>query len=138
MSRFSDIVFSQPRGLAVEFDQLAAGGRWRQAIASATALLEADPERMDATRRAQLYASVAQLARGLLAANRPDEARQFIASSVAQFGANDDLLRLATRVASQSGQSQRGAIDYLLGLYDRRSTYFEIDRSARRRPGGCP
>lgn len=130
LSDFSDVVFSQPIGLAVEFDRLTASGRWRKAVDRGIALLEADPTRMDPSRQAALYLSVAQLARGLVAADRASEAVALLESSIGQLGANEELLRLAASVVAKSGGSAQAAISYLMELNGVTSDYLEIDRQA--------
>jgi clan AA aspartic protease (TIGR02281 family) len=130
LAQFSDVVFSQPIGLAVEFDRLAARGQWRKAMSRGVALLEADPARMDASRQATLYLCVAQRVRGLVAADRQNDAVSLLESSVRQLGANEELLRLAAALIAKARASQRAAVDYLVDLNGRGSAYFGIDRQA--------
>lgn len=93
LARFSTLVFSQPQGLAVEFRQLYAAGRWEAALDVADRMRDRAPDVVTAEHRIAVHGALVQHARALIATDQRPAALALLLRQVPRFGANADVLR---------------------------------------------
>ncbi|MFK8017679.1 MAG: TIGR02281 family clan AA aspartic protease [Gammaproteobacteria bacterium] len=133
LEQFSQLVFEQPAGLAVEFDRLARAGRWEAAIERAARLRHWRPALLASNERlSTYYLCVTQHARALIATDRLNDALNLLTRSLADYGGNEDLLTLTyDATARRDGHAQ--AIARIRELTSSGGAPFVIDADAKRR-----
>jgi len=115
MPRINEAIFNQPGGLAREFDDLAARGRWAAALDRARALFPNSPERLTPGRQTALFESMLRGARALVATGQVAAAQVELLENIRRFGANQNVLLELVAIETQLG-STLSAIDTLRQL----------------------
>ena len=94
LARFSAQVFDQPQGLAVEFRQLYAAGRWEAALKVADRLRDRAPDLLFTPEYLlSVHGAMVQHARALIATDQRSAALSLLLRQVPRFGASEDVLR---------------------------------------------
>ena len=103
MTDINAAIFSQPAGLAREFEELSRSGRWSAALDRARRLIGRSPEYITWLRRGGLFENMVRQSQALVTTGRSLQARTQLLDDIQRFGANQDVLRELVRIETRRG-----------------------------------